>query len=46
MDEVSRTSIRDRLFTAGELLRLSQLVAELAALLLRDSAQLELFRIP
>lgn len=44
VDEASRSSIRDRLFTAGELLRLNQLVPDPAVLLLKDSAQLELFR--
>lgn len=46
VDEASRASIRDRLFTAGELLRLNQLVSDPAVLLVKDSPQLELFRLP
>jgi predicted ATPase len=43
VDEASRTSIRDRLFTAGELLRLNQLTPDIAFIQAADESQLDLF---
>ncbi len=43
LDEAGRTSIRDRLYTAGELLRLNQLEPDEAAVNSITSKQLELF---
>jgi predicted ATPase len=43
VDEAGRSAIRDKLFTAGELLRLSQLTPDIAELEKTPSRQLELF---
>ncbi len=43
IDEAGRTAIRDRLYTAGELLRLSQLTPDLKELERAAATQLELF---
>jgi hypothetical protein len=43
LDQAGRTAIRDRLYTAGELLRLNQLDADGEALSKITSTQLELF---
>lgn len=43
VDEASRTSIRDRLFTAGELLRLNQLEPDSTGNGSGSGAQLDLF---
>lgn len=42
-DEASRSSIRDNLFTAGELLRLNQLAPDVAEVQATPESQLELF---
>jgi predicted ATPase len=44
IDEVGRSAIRDRLYTAGELLRLGQLTPDVERIDATPSSQLELFR--
>ena len=43
LDEAGKTAIRDRLYTAGELLRLNQMEPDLAVLNSMPQSQLELF---
>ncbi len=43
IDEAGRSAIRDRLFTAGELLRLNQLMPDSQQIAKIPAAQLELF---
>ncbi|MDO8414464.1 MAG: AAA family ATPase [Gallionellaceae bacterium] len=43
LDDASRTALRDRLFSPGELLRLNQLTPNLAVLAEQDQRQAELF---
>lgn len=46
VDEASRTSIRDQLFTAGELLRLNQLGTDESVQHQATQAELDLFHRP
>ncbi|MCX6916167.1 MAG: chromosome segregation protein SMC, partial [Verrucomicrobia bacterium] len=43
VDAAGRSSIRDKLFTAGELLRLSQLTPDVAEVQATPESQLDLF---
>jgi predicted ATPase len=46
LDEAGRSAIRDRLYTAGELLRLGQLVPDIGRINAMPASQLELFGEP